>query len=54
MRYFSSMLGPETSLYKSPLLIPAIASLLGLANSFRMLRLPDIPPNANIEGVGLG
>jgi EmrB/QacA subfamily drug resistance transporter len=36
------------------LLIPAIASLLGLANSFRMLRLPDIPPKADIEGVGLG
>ena len=26
------------------LLIPALASLLGLANSFRMLRLPDITP----------
>jgi hypothetical protein len=36
------------------LLIPALASLLGLANSFRMLRLPDIPPTADIEGVGLG
>ncbi|MGO8870680.1 MAG: MFS transporter [Acidimicrobiales bacterium] len=36
------------------LLIPAIASLLGLANSFRMLRLPDITPSAGIEGVGLG
>ena len=28
------------------LLVPAIASLLGLANSFRMLRLPEIPPEA--------
>jgi hypothetical protein len=36
------------------LLIPAIASLLGFANSFRMLRLPDIPPKAEIEGAGLG
>ncbi len=36
------------------LLIPAIASLLGLANSFRMLRLPDITPSADIDGVGLG
>ena len=36
------------------LLIPAIASLLGLANAFRMLRLPDIAPSADIEGVGLG
>ena len=33
---------------------PALASLLGLANSFRMLRLPDITPQADIEGVGLG
>ena len=35
------------------LLVPAIASLLGLANSFRMLRLPDITPSAGIEGAGL-
>ena len=36
------------------LLVPALASLLGLANSFRMLRLPDITPAADIDGVGLG
>ena len=36
------------------LLIPALASVLGLANSFRMLRLPDITPRADTEGVGLG
>ncbi len=36
------------------LLIPLLASLLGLANAFRMLRLPDIAPQADIEGVGLG
>jgi len=36
------------------LLIPVLASLLGLANSFRMLRLPDIAPTADIDGVGLG
>jgi hypothetical protein len=36
------------------LLVPALASLLGLANSFRMLRLPDITPVADIDGVGLG
>ena len=36
------------------LLVPALASLLGFANSFRMRRLPDITPRANIEGVGLG
>ena len=36
------------------LLIPALASLLGLLNSFRMLRLPDITPQADIEGASLG
>ena len=36
------------------LLVPAIASLLGLGNSFRMLRLPDITPAADIEGVDFG
>jgi hypothetical protein len=36
------------------LLVPAIASLLGLGNSFRMLRLPDITSAADIEGAGFG
>jgi len=36
------------------LLVPAFASLLGFANAFRMRRLPDITPTADIEGVGLG
>ncbi len=36
------------------LLIPVLASLLGLLNSFRMLRLPDITSQADIEGAGLG
>jgi hypothetical protein len=36
------------------LLVPAIASLLGLGNSFRMRRLPDITPAADIEGAGIG
>jgi hypothetical protein len=36
------------------LLVPTLAALLGLANAFRMLRLPDITPAAGIEGVGLG
>ena len=36
------------------LLVPAIASLLGLGKSFRMLRLPDITPAADIEGAGFG
>jgi hypothetical protein len=34
------------------LLIPVLASLLGFANAFRMLRLPDITPSAVVEAVG--
>jgi EmrB/QacA subfamily drug resistance transporter len=33
------------------LLVPAIAGLLGFANSFRMRRLPDIKPAAPLDGV---
>ncbi len=36
------------------LLVPAVAALLGLANSLRMMRLPDITPAAPIEGVDFG
>ena len=36
------------------LCVPAIASLLGVANLFRMRRLPDITPQADIEGVDFG
>ena len=36
------------------LLVPAIAGLLGLANSFRMRRLPEIKPAAPIDGVDFG
>ena len=36
------------------LLVSVIASLLGLLNSFRMRRLPDIKPNAALEGTTLG
>jgi MFS family permease len=36
------------------LLVPLLASLLGLGNSFRMLRLPDVKPSANLEGLDLG
>ena len=35
------------------LLVPVLASLLGLLNAFRMRRLPD-PVPASIEGVALG
>jgi hypothetical protein len=34
--------------------VPVLAGLLGFANSFRMIRLPDIEPAADIEGVALG
>jgi hypothetical protein len=36
------------------LLIPIIAALLGLLNSFRMKRLPDPAPSANTEGMTFG
>jgi len=35
------------------LVIPTLAALLGLANSFRMLRLPDLEPSSNIEGLDI-
>ena len=36
------------------LLIPILAGLLGLFNSFRMMRLPDPTPSASAEGMVLG
>jgi MFS transporter len=36
------------------LLIPVLAGLLGLFNSFRMMRLPDPQPSAALEGMALG
>ncbi len=36
---------------QAALLVPIIASLLGFANSFRLMRLPDYKPSAAIEGV---
>jgi hypothetical protein len=36
------------------LLIPVLAGLLGLFNSFRMMRLPDPKPSAALEGMALG
>ena len=36
------------------LLVPLLAGLLGLVNSFRMLHLPDLKPSAHVEGVDLG
>jgi len=36
------------------LLVPVLAALLGLGNSFRMLRLPDVKPSAPLEGMDFG
>ena len=36
------------------LLIPMIAGLLGLLNSFRMSRLPDVTPSSAAEGMSIG
>jgi MFS family permease len=36
------------------LLIPILAGLLGLFNSFRMLRLPEPVPSSAVEGLALG
>ena len=36
------------------LLVPILAGLVGLFNSFRMMRLPDIKPSASAEGMALG
>jgi len=36
------------------LLVPAVAGLLGLANGFRMRKLPDIRPATPMEGVDFG
>jgi Na+/melibiose symporter-like transporter len=36
------------------LLIPILAGLAGLLDSFRMMRLPDLPPSASVEQTALG
>jgi MFS family permease len=36
------------------LLVPLVAGLLGLGNSFRMLRLPDQRPSTSLDGLDLG
>src|SRR5215217_3020522 len=36
------------------LLVPILASLAGLVNSFRMIRLPDLKPSGSVEGMALG
>ena len=36
------------------LLVPILAALVGLFNSFRMMRLPDPAPSSAVEGMALG
>jgi MFS family permease len=36
------------------LLVPLLAGLLGIANSLRMLRLPDQQPSSSLEGLDFG
>jgi hypothetical protein len=36
------------------LLVPLVAGLVGLVNSFRMVRLPYVEPSSSIEGLALG
>jgi EmrB/QacA subfamily drug resistance transporter len=33
------------------LLVPLLAGLVGFANGFRMMRLPDVTPSAGVEGI---
>lgn len=47
------MRDPETN-RDVAVLVPILASGLGLLNSFRMLRLPDIEPSSGLEGAVLG
>jgi len=35
------------------LLVPLLATVLGLGNSFRMIRLPDVTPSASVDGLDL-
>ena len=39
---------------KVALLVPSFASLIGLFNLFRMMRLPEIKPAANLKAASLG
>jgi hypothetical protein len=39
---------------QAALLVPLLAGLLGLANSFRMVRLPDLKPAAPLDGMDFG
>ena len=36
------------------LVVPLLAALIGLVNCFRMVRLPDVKPKADVEEFALG
>ena len=44
----------QTAALQVALLVPLLAGLLGLFNSFRMMRLPDPTPSGSAEGMALG
>lgn len=39
---------------QAALLIPLVAALVGFVNGFRMMRLPDVTPSTDLEGMSLG
>lgn len=39
---------------QAALLVPLLAAVVGFVNGFRMMRLPDVTPSADIEGMTLG
>src|SRR4029453_7068443 len=45
---------PRNRSLQIALLVPLLAGLLGFANSFRMLRLPDLKPSSSLDGVDFG
>jgi hypothetical protein len=39
---------------QAALLVPLLAAVIGFVNGFRMMKLPDVKPSADIEGMTLG
>jgi hypothetical protein len=39
---------------QTALLVPILAALIGLFNSFSVMRLPEVTPSASAEGATLG
>ncbi|HEU4319674.1 MAG TPA: MFS transporter, partial [Acidimicrobiia bacterium] len=42
---------PRPRALQAALLVPLLAALVGFVNGFRMMRLPDVTPSADIEGL---